>query len=132
MRPSSYPRRQVSLPEPSRSTRRTITTPLPIVLALILLPAIACASPPDPSWIAGFYDGTDGDDIVSRVYETSAANTDAPSHICPLSCLPGIFLEGIVRSIPDGTFTGGPRAPPVPCSPEFAYVFSSLPPPTSG
>jgi len=39
-------------------------------MALILLPVIAFASPPDPSWIAGIYDGADGDDVVTFVYET--------------------------------------------------------------
>jgi hypothetical protein len=47
--------------------RRALSPFLPIIVALILLPAVAFASPPDPSWIAGIYDGADGDDIVSLV-----------------------------------------------------------------
>jgi len=131
MRSGSGPRRHFLAREPSRSVRRAIATPLPIVLALILLPPIALASPPDPSWIAGFYDGADGDDVVSLVCETSAANAAVPLHIGPLPCLPGISLEGIVRSIPGRHFTGGPRAPPVLRSSDFASVFNSPPPPIS-
>jgi hypothetical protein len=127
LRSGSCPRRHESSPEPSRSPLRAITSRLPIVLALILLPAIAFASPPDPSWIAGFYDGGDGDDVVNLIYETSAADSAAPSHIGRLPCMLEISVEDIVHSAPGGPFTGGPRAPPVLCSPEFVHVFRSLP-----
>src|SRR5262245_14121555 len=132
MRSGSCPRQQTPPPEPSRSMWRAILTLLPIALALILLPAIAFASPPDPSWIAGIYDGADGDDIVSLVYETSAAKTAAPSHVGPLPCLLEISLESLVRSAPGNRFTRGPRAPPARCSPDFASLFNSLPLPASG
>src|SRR5262245_1327054 len=110
--------------------RRAISISLPIVLALILLPVIAFANPPDPSWIAGVYDGADGDDIVSLVYETSAANTAPPSHLGPLPCLLEMSLEDIRRHVPDRYFTRGPRSPPILCSLEFTHVFNSLPPPS--
>jgi hypothetical protein len=132
MRSGSCPRQQTPPPESSRSMWRALFILLPIAPALILLPALAFASPPDPSWIAGIYDGADGDDIVSLVYETSAAKTAAPSHIGPLPCLPEISLEALVHGAPGNRFTRGPRAPPARCSPEFASVFNSLPPPASG
>ena len=132
MRPGSCPRQPLSPPVPSRSMQQSIAAALPIVLALMLLPPLAFASPPDPSWVAGFYDGADGDDIVSLVYETSAANAPCPSHVGLLPCLPGISPEGIVRSVPGNRFTRGPRAPPPLRSPEFAHVFNSLPPPARG
>src|SRR5499433_1870313 len=131
MRSGSCPRQQTPPPEPSRSMWRALFILLPIAPALILLPAIAFASPPAPSWIAGIYDGADGDDIVSLVYETSAAKTAAPSHVGPLPCLLEISLESLVRSAPGNRFTCGPRAPPARCSPEFASVFNSLPPPAA-
>jgi len=65
MRSGSRPRRHLSSPEPSRSMRQAIAAALPIVLALILLPPLAFASPPD---------------VVSLVYETSATNA-AHRHI---------------------------------------------------
>ena len=132
MQSGSCPRRQTPLPEPSRSIWRAILTLLPIAPALILLPAIAFASLPDPSWIAGIYDGADGDDIVSLVYDTSAATTAAPSHVGPLPCLPEISFEILIRSAPGNRFTRGSRLPPASRSPEFASMFNSLPPPVSG
>ena len=131
MRPGSCPRQPPSPPLPSRSMRRAIAAALPIVLALILLPLLAFASPPDPSWVAGFYDGADGDDIVSLVYETSAANQTVPSHLGPLPCLLVMYPDGIDCHVPDRHFTRGPRSPPVLRSPAFMSVFNSLPPPTS-
>jgi len=129
MRPGSCPRHPLSPPEPSRSMRQAISAALPIVLALILLPTLAFASPPDPSWVAGFYDGADGDEIVSLVYETSAANDTALSHVGPLPCLLEISLEGIVCNIPDRHFTRGPRSPPILRSREFGSMFTSAPAP---
>src|SRR5512132_2010460 len=97
---------------------RTVT-----IVALILLPAIAFAGPPDPSWIAGVYDGADGDDVVSLVYEASAANTAGPSHLDPHPCLRTMSLEDIGRNVPARYCTRGPRSPPVLCSLEFIHVF---------
>ena len=132
MRSGSCPRQQMLAIEPSSSMRRGIPTFLSIVVALILLPPIAFASPPDPSWIAGIFDGADGDDIVTLVYETAATNAAEPSKMAPLRCLPGISLERIVHGFPGGRFTRGPRSPPVLCSAVNAHVFNSLsdyPPP---
>src|SRR5215813_2119027 len=109
---------------------RAISISLPIVLALILLPVIAWAIPVDPSWIAGIYDDADGDDIVSLVSETFAANTAPPSHLGPLPYLLKVSLEDIGRTVPDRYVTRGPRSPPVLCSLEFTHVFNSLPPPS--
>jgi hypothetical protein len=127
MRSGSCPRQQRPPSQPSRSMWRAISTSLPIVAALILLPAVAFASPPDSSWIAGIYDGADGDDIVTLVYDTAAANTAVLAHIAPLSGLSDISLESIVRGFPGGRFTRGPRAPPLLYSPVSAHVFNSLP-----
>jgi len=117
--------------EPSPSMRRAISISLPIVLALILLPVIALAIPVDPSWIAGIYDGADGDDIVSLVYDTSAANAAAPSHPGPLPCLLTMSLEDVGHNVIDRHFTRGPRSPPVLCSLECTHNFNSSPPPPS-
>jgi len=78
-----------------------------------------------------FYDGADGDDVVSLVYETSAANQTAPLHLGPLPCLQYVYLEGIVRNVPGRHFIRGPCSPPVLRSPKFASAFNSLPPPKS-
>src|SRR5215831_13369705 len=70
MRSGSCPQRPTPPPELSLSVRGAIFASLAIVVALILLPAIAFANPPDQLWIAGIYDGADGDDVVTLVYET--------------------------------------------------------------
>src|SRR5262249_34300080 len=126
MRPGSCPRQPLSPPGPSRSMRRAIATALPIVLLLILLPSLASASPPDRSWVTGFYDGADGDEIVSLVYDTFAASAAAPSHFGPLPRLLEMSLESIARNVPEYHFTFGPRSPPVLRSPEIAPVFNAL------
>jgi hypothetical protein len=89
MRSGSCPREQMRPAGPPRSMRRTLSPFLPIIAALILLPAIAFASPPHPSWIAGIYDGADGDDIVMLVYETAATNAAALSKIAVAAALGG-------------------------------------------
>ena len=131
MRAGLCPLQQMRPAEPLRSLRRAISISLPIVVALILLPVIAFASPPDPSWIAGIYDGADGDDIVTLVYETAAANAAAKSHIVPLPCLPEIRLESFARGVPGSRITRSPRAPPGLSSTVVAHVFSFSPDDTS-
>jgi hypothetical protein len=48
------------------------------VVVLGALPALAFASPPDPSWIAGVYDGADYDDVVVLVTFSTADVSPAP------------------------------------------------------
>jgi hypothetical protein len=107
--------------------RPAFTAFLPTIVALILLPAIAFASPPDPSWIAGIYDGADGDDIVSLVYDTAVAHAAQRSHITPLPHLAKVALENIPCGVPRDCFTHGSRAPPVQGSVMVAPIFPSLP-----
>ena len=125
MRSGSCPRQQMRAVEPPSSKGGALSTFLPIIVALILLPAIAFASSPDPSWIAGLYDGADGDDIVSLVYETAAAHAAQGSHIAAFLRLAELPPENIACAIPGDYFTRSPRAPPVPGSAVLAHVFSS-------
>src|SRR4029453_10258057 len=143
MRSGSCPRQLRPPTELSRSMWRAISTSLPIVAALILLPPIAFANPSEPSWIAGIYDGADSDDIVTRVYETVAINTAVLTHIAPLPGVSDISLESCragdlccacaevalrtASDFPVVCFTRGPRAPPHLYSPAAAHVFNSLP-----
>ena len=43
-----------------------------VLLSLATLPPLAYASPPDPSWVQGIFDGADYDDIVTLVAATVA------------------------------------------------------------
>src|SRR5215469_5130069 len=112
MRDSSCPQQQTPPIVVCRSKNRVSSILLPVVLALVLLPTIAFASPPDPSWIGGIYDGADGDAIVNLVYETSAASAAASSYIGPLPSMPGILIEPITPRLPASRFAEGPRSPP--------------------
>jgi hypothetical protein len=43
-----------------------------LLVALLLLPIAAMASPTDPTWIGGVYDAADGDDEIALVLEIAA------------------------------------------------------------
>ena len=125
MRSGSRPRgSRMPLSGLSPSTSRVNFTLLPVVLVLLLLPVIAFASPPDPSWIAGIYDAADADDIVILVYETTATSAPAPSPIPSLPCLLGISTKKVIPTLSDSQLAQGPRAPPAMFSPVSAHVFT--------
>ena len=107
MRSGSCPRQQMSPAGPPR----VLSTFLPIVVALILLPIIAFASPPDPSWIAGIYDGADGDEVVTLVYETAGVEALSLGPVLPLPRSFNVSLvsgSGAIHGFPPHQFTRGP------------------------
>ena len=55
------------------------TRPLTLLVVAILLAAsvVAAGMVPDPSWIAGVYDGLDGDEALSLVWERGEATSPA-------------------------------------------------------
>jgi len=114
MRSVPCPRQQAASTVLCRSTSRVSFTPLPVVLALILLPAVAFASPPDPSWIAGIYDGADGDDIVTFVYETAGIGATSLGPLLRFSRLSNaslVSVPGTIHGFPPHQFTRGPPLP---------------------
>src|SRR5262252_4160037 len=109
MRRMTYPR-QWGL---ASSSIRLATFPS-IVVTLILIAPIAFASPPDPSWIAGIYDGADGDDVVALVYETAGVEAVSLGSSLPLPRASNISLasgSGVVQGFPLHQFTRGPPSP---------------------
>src|SRR5215467_4694059 len=72
---------------------------LSIVVALILIVPMALASPPDPSWIAGIYDGADGDDVVTLVYETAGVATLPLGYILPLPSSSNVSLASRLGAV---------------------------------
>jgi hypothetical protein len=129
MRSAPCPRQQTPLIALSGSTGRVSSTLLLVVLALILLPAVAFASPPDSSWIAGIYDGADGDDIVTLVYETAGVEAASTRPVPPLprsSEISIVSSPSTVHGLPACQFT---RAPPGASGSHFhgAQVSTSLP-----
>jgi hypothetical protein len=122
MHRDSWPQHQM---QPSRrccSRGRAIYAVFPIVVTLMLLPTIAFATPPDPWWIAGIYDGGDGDDIVTLVYETSGSNAAALSQTPPLLSLTEASFASIVHRGPSCRSAGSPRSPPTAA---FSCLFNS-------
>jgi hypothetical protein len=126
MRSAPCPRQQTPLIALSGSTGRVSSPLLLVVLALILLPAVAFASPPDSSWIAGIYDGADGDDIVTLVYETAGVEAASTRPVPPLprsSEISIVSSPSTVHGLPACQFT---RAPPGASGSHFYGVRSSL------
>src|SRR5215470_5377844 len=126
MRSGSRPRQQTPSAALFCCANRVSSTLLPVVLALILLPAVAFASPPDPSWIAGIYDGADGDDIVTLVYETAGVEAASTRPVPPLprsSEIPTVSSPSTIHGLPACQFT---RGPPVPLALIFYGVRSGL------
>jgi len=85
-----------------------------ILLGVVSLTPLAYASPPDPSWIRGLYDGGDFDDVV--VFLTGGAGVVEPF---PLHAVcPRLIAAGSALSTDDGVRAGScpafkhPRAPP--------------------
>lgn len=92
---------------------------LVLVTALLVLPIVAFATPPDAVWVPGFYDGADGDDAVTLITESAAAQegiTFQPVH-------PPVSSEVIVTRAP-GTRESFPalRPPRGPPQSSFASV----------
>src|SRR6059036_2938302 len=56
--------------------RRRASLAMLLFAAVVVLPALAHASPPDPSWVAGFWDDADSDDVVLAVTGMTAAPQD--------------------------------------------------------
>jgi hypothetical protein len=54
---------------------RSCTLPLVLMLVLSALTPLAYASPPDPTWVSGFFDDGDNDDAVFLI-TSSAATLD--------------------------------------------------------
>ena len=54
-----------------------------LVAALVALMPLAHASPPDPSWIAGFYDAADHDEVVLAVTDALGYPVSSGSLLVP-------------------------------------------------
>ena len=71
----------------ARALTASVSTLL-VAVGLALLPALAYASPADPSWIAGVWDGADSDDVVvliGSVVKAVSASVDAEDRLEPHS-----------------------------------------------
>ena len=83
------------------------------------LPALACASPPDPSWLTGIYDEADHDDVVVLVM--SATGTMGFTVLAGVQELPPL-IGAVPQTTEDASppfvrSCAHPRAPPLHASP---------------
>lgn len=63
-------------------------------LVLPALAALAHASPPDETWLAGIYDEADFDDVITLIASSSGTSPDAPPDVRR----PGSIASSIVVS----------------------------------
>ncbi len=84
-----------------------------LLLALSLLAPLALASPPDPLWIRGIFDGGDGDDAIMAATGTEGTSDGV--------LLPDVSVPRVVWSVLPSSSTSAPlsyhpvcrgRAPP--------------------
>ena len=88
---------------------------LSVLLTLLALVPFAQASPPDPLWIPGLYDGADGDDAIQAITDGSGVRmpaNEAPALVAPEpSTTPvGLAILGPLTHQVRSTRAG--RAPP--------------------
>jgi hypothetical protein len=80
-------------------TRRVLC--LTIILVAIALAALAEATPPDQTWISGFYDNADYDDVVLKITSgVSAVDSGLLWSLHPISVVVSIVLHhhsGFIR-----------------------------------
>ena len=106
------PSSQNRAPRAQRFRRiRGVTTML-IVSALTLLPSAGLASPPDPTWLDGIYDGADFDNVVSLVTDTPISS-DEVSYQLQIPRGSSLDVLGLGVSTREGTVRlQPPRGPP--------------------
>ena len=90
---------------------------LPILLLaalLLTLTPLAYAAPPDPTWVLGFWDDDDFDDVVGYITSATALLQ------APVTCALHILCPEVVKSAVFQTFVrfvsrpaSSPRAPPI-------------------
>ena len=80
---------------------------------VVVAPVIAAANVPDPTWVGGFYDGADGDELLALVWDQAPALVFDGIAVVPPSPAPAWPLPQ--DSPPAGVraLRRAPRAPPL-------------------
>jgi len=97
-----------------RLRRLALGTAPTLLLLSAVLTSMAYASPPDPSWINGFYDGGDFDDVVEQVASGSGVIELTPfAELLALPPLTAWVIQGADSFVPiQPSSSLPPRAPP--------------------
>jgi hypothetical protein len=88
---------------------------LVLVASILMLTPLAYAEPPDPTWLTGYWDDDDFDDVVG--YVTSAIGLLQAPVACalvPVAPREGVRLTGLPAVVvPVPRRPSSPRAPPL-------------------
>ena len=102
--------------------RGTMKRRVPLVVlllgALLALPPLAHASPPDPTWIPGLYDDNDYDDVIFFITGVqSAVDSGVVDPVGPAVVCVWLIAPHDPRSLPGRPLESlSTRAPPQPLS----------------
>ena len=91
------------------------------MLVLIVLVPLASATPPDPLWVAGIYDGADSDDVVLVVTSLESGVEESLCLVSPFAISADVPM---VEHLPLPAATLCPtqaRAPPLESPGEHSY-----------
>ena len=85
---------------------------LVLVLAALVAPMVAAIVVPDPTWIGGLYDGADGDEAATLVWDHSSAVVPASIALVGLiaAFVAAVAARAAVGSLP--RCSPSSRAPP--------------------
>ena len=96
--------------------RRPATLSVPLVLLLVVLGALtplAYATPPDPSWVRGLWDGADFDDIVLLITSgVGIVEGDSPVALLSVLARAARLVESGATAVPAAGSSSESRAPP--------------------
>jgi hypothetical protein len=93
-----------------------------IALAVLMMPAVAAASPPDALWIPGFYDADDGDDVVTFVNDSTAMPNGDASVPLPLQPLIHLASQHVFVQYTTSWLLPDERGPP-----RWSWAFNTSP-----
>ena len=91
----------------------TLALILLLVAALATLNPIAEASPPDPTWIKGFYDNADFDDVIGLI----TAGSGLINHVALVELRPDALVLEASRPVGDNLVAALPPSSPQPRAP---------------
>jgi len=100
-----------------KMTRRLVPCSLSVTLLaiLVVLTPLAYATPPDPSWVSGFFDDDDNDNVVILITSDQAALDPFP--LCCWTPVPvfgsAVALEGQGLASSQYAESASARAPPL-------------------
>jgi hypothetical protein len=93
---------------------RTYVWALGLLIALVTLTPLADASPPDPLWLAGVYDGADFDEVVVTIASATGlvGSSRLPEMLAAMSAAGRVRTHDTVLGAAAPSLAFSIRAPP--------------------